>query len=199
MGGFHAASWNQQCDPAALWRSIDTSDEAPTPTFQPHSSFLTFESAERNREDASMIPPFAFSGGGLIAVLDSIKKIGSALHNQDGASAECQRLVQNLHALQLIFQCLEALENNGVNQSYMDAVQAEADKSLKLLSELLQNVARSEKRLKSTAPVGTNPGNPEKLQLPTTTLEELSKLQSDINLEIAKMNLSTATGIEQLM
>ena len=101
-----------------------------------------------------MIPPFGLSGGGLIAGLDSIKNIGRALHNQDSASAECQRLIQNLHALQLAFQCVEALENNGVNQSYIDAVQAEVDKSLKLLGELFQNVAKPEKRLESAASAG---------------------------------------------
>ena len=99
-----------------------------------------------------MITPFGFSGGGLIAVLDSIKRIGKALHNQDGASAECRRLTQNLHALQLIFHCLETLESSDANQSCMDAVQAEANKSLKLLSELLQNVAISEKHLATGSP-----------------------------------------------
>jgi hypothetical protein len=146
-----------------------------------------------------MIPPFGFTGGGIIAVLDSIKKLSKAVHDQDSASAECQRLIQNLHALQLIFKCLEALENNGVNQNYMDAVQVEADKSLKLLSELLQNVAKSEKRLESTASAGTVSGVSRKAQLPFSATEELSRLQSDINMEIEKMNLSTATGVEQLM
>jgi hypothetical protein len=146
-----------------------------------------------------MIPPFGFSGGGLIAVLDSIKNIGRVLYNQDSASAECQRLIQNLHALQLTFQCVEALENNDVNQSYMDVVQVEVDKSLKLLSELLQNVAKSEKRLESTASAGIVSGDLRKARQPISVTEELSRLHSDINMEIGKMNLSTATGVEHLM
>ena len=146
-----------------------------------------------------MIPPFGFSGGGLIAVLDSIKKIGKAVHDDDGASAECRRLIQNLHALQLIFQCLESLELSGVNQSHMNAVQTAADKSLKLLSELLQNVTKSEKSLGSTASAGTISWDPRKEQGPTTVMNELSSLQSDIKMNIEEMNLSTALGVEQLM
>jgi hypothetical protein len=126
-----------------------------------------------------MIPPFGLSGGGLIAGLDSIKNIGRALHNQDSASAECQRLIQNLHALQLAFQCVEALENNGVNQSYIDAVQAEVDKSLKLLGELFQNVAKPEKRLESAASAGIVSGDLRKARQPISVMEELSRLHSD--------------------
>jgi DNA-binding phage protein len=146
-----------------------------------------------------MIPPFGFTEGAIIAVLDSIKKLGNAVHGQDSASAECQRLTQNIHALQLIFKCLEALENNDVNQTYMDAVQVEADKSMKHLSELLQNVAQSEKMLEAAAASGSLSGDPKKGQQPTSATEELSRLHSVVNMEIEKMNSSTATGVEQLM
>jgi vacuolar-type H+-ATPase catalytic subunit A/Vma1 len=138
-----------------------------------------------------MITPFGFSGGGLIAVLDSIKKIGKALDDQDAASAECRRLTQNLHALQLIFHCLETLESSDANQSCMNAVQAEADKSLKLLTQILQNVAQSEKHL--------SPRGRKILESPFRVTKELSRLQADINMEIQKMNSSTANGLEQLM
>jgi len=73
----------------------------------------------------------------------------------------------------------------------MDAVQAEANKSLKLLSELLQNVARSEKHLAA--------GIRKNLESPFRGTKKLSRLQANINLEIQKMNSSTANGLEQLM
>jgi hypothetical protein len=70
---------------------------------------------------------------------------------------------------------VEALENNDVNQSYMDVVQVEVDKSLKLLSELLQNVAKSEKRLESTASAGIVSGDLRKARQPISVTEELSR------------------------
>jgi hypothetical protein len=146
-----------------------------------------------------MTPSFGLTGGDLITVLDSIKDIGKAVHDLDGASAECQRLVQPLHALQLIFQCLESLDSDDLNQSHMSLVQAEADKFLRLLSELLQSDAKSATHLESTASTRTIPGESRRAQWPLAVTEKLSRLQSGINLKIEKMNLSAAKGVEQSM
>jgi hypothetical protein len=81
----------------------------------------------------------------------------------------------------------------------LDAVQVEVDKSLKLLGELFQNVAKSEKRLESAASARIVSGDLRKAQQPISITEELSRLHSDINMEIERMNLSTATGVEHLM
>jgi hypothetical protein len=40
------------------------------------------------------VPPFGFSVGDFIAVIDLLQKVGKALHSQNGVSAEYQRLIQ---------------------------------------------------------------------------------------------------------
>jgi hypothetical protein len=196
---FHAASWNHMrprkiCGGALIcWTRL-----------QPPHLTLFFLLNLRHRwhrylEDTRMTPSFGLTGGDLITVLDSVKDIGKAVHDLDGASAECQRLVQPLHALQLIFQCLESLDSDDLNQSHMSLVQAEADKFLRLLSELLQSDAKSATHLESTASTRTIPGESRRAQWPLAVTEKLSRLQSGINLKIEKMNLSAAKGVEQSM
>jgi hypothetical protein len=123
-----------------------------------------------------MAPSFELPGGDIISALDSVKSIGKAVQDEDGTSAKCQRLVQHLHALQIIFQCLEYLESNDLNQSHIDVAQAEADRFLKLLTELLQNGATSEKNLQTVASVGSISGDQKKAPLPITVTEKLSRL-----------------------
>lgn len=94
-----------------------------------------------------VIPPFGFSVGDFISVINLVQIVGKALHDQDGASAEYQRLVQNLQTFQLIFQHLEGLDSSEVNRSHVNAIKAQAHESLKPLNEFLKNVAKYEKRL----------------------------------------------------
>jgi hypothetical protein len=141
-----------------------------------------------------VVPPFGFSVGDIITVLDLVKKIGKALHDQDGASTEYQRLIQNLQALQLIFQYLEGLESNEANRSHVNAIQAQAHLALKPLNDFLKGIAKYEKRLGSAASGGVLLGGARKAQWAITVTEELSRLQSNISMEIEKMNLLVGVG-----
>ena len=145
-----------------------------------------------------MAPSFGLLGGDIISALDSIQSIGKAVQDEDGTLAKYQRLVQHLHALQITFQCLEYLEWNDLNQSHIDVAQAEADRFLKLLTELLQNGATSEKNLQSVASVGSISGHQRKAPLPITVAEKLSRLQSCISTRIEQLKSLTTTDGEQL-
>jgi hypothetical protein len=148
-----------------------------------------------------MTSPLGLPGGDIISALDSIKSICKALQDEDGVSAKYQRLVQHLHALQIILQYLEYLEyleSNDLNQNHIDVVQAEADKFLKLLTKLLQNGATSEKNMQSEASVGSISGEQKKAPLPITVTEKLSRLQSDISTRIEQLKSLTTTGGDQL-
>jgi hypothetical protein len=147
-----------------------------------------------------MAPSFGLPGGDIISALDWINSIRKAVQDEDGASAQCQRLVQRLHALQITFQCLECLEcleSNALNQSHIDGVQAEADMSLKLLTELLQNGATSENKLQSVASVGSISQEQKKAPLPITVTEKLSRLQSGISTRIEHLKSLITTGGDQ--
>ncbi len=144
-----------------------------------------------------MASSFGLPGGDIISALDSIKSIGKAVQDEDGAPAQCQRLVQHLHALQIIFRCLEYLESNALNQSHIVVVQAEADRFLKLLTELSQNGATSEKNLQFVASVGSISGEQKKAPLPITVTEKLSRLQSGISTRIEHLKSLISTGGNQ--
>jgi hypothetical protein len=170
-------------NPAALGRSINRLDQASTTTITTHF-FLSSSFKFGHREVTSMIPLLDFSGGNpIIQALDSIK----SSNKEYGVSAESQRLIQNLHALQVIYQCLEHLESTGLNDSHMKAVQMEADKSMNLLNELLRNSGNRDELLEPIALAATK------------SMERLSRLQSDVNSNIGKMDLSAATDVEALM
>jgi len=141
-----------------------------------------------------VVPLFGFSVGDFISVINMVQKVGKALHDQDGASAEYQRLIQNIQALQLIFQHLEGLDSSDVNRSYINAIQAQAHESLKPLNEFLKNIAKYEKRLGSVATGGRVLGSARKAQWVVTVAEEITKLQSNIGLEVEKMNLLLSVG-----
>jgi hypothetical protein len=144
-----------------------------------------------------MAPSFGLSEGDIISALDWIKSIGKAVQDEDGASAQCQRLVQHLHALHITFQCLEYLESNALNQNHIDVVQAEADMFLKLLTELLQNGATSENNLQSVASVRSISQEQKKALLPIIVTEKLSRLQSGISTRIEHLKSLITTGGDQ--
>jgi hypothetical protein len=144
-----------------------------------------------------MAPSFGLPGGDIISALDWIKSIGKAVQDEDGASAQCQRLVQHLHALHITFQCLEYLESNALNQNHIDVVQAEADMFLKLLTELLQNGATSENNLQSVASVRSISQEQKKALLPIIVTEKLSRLQSGISTRIEHLKSLITTGGDQ--
>lgn len=139
--------------------------------------------------------PSVDSAGGIITILDSIKHLGKWLPDRPGASAESQRLIRNLHALQLILHCLDNLESTSLNESYVKAVQAEADSSMKLLSELLLSTGKCHK----PESMETIAANSKSAQCSIASMDELSRLQSEINIKIEEMNLSATTGVERLM
>jgi hypothetical protein len=144
-----------------------------------------------------MAPSFGLPGGDIISALDSVKILGNAVQDEYGTSAKYQGLVQRLHALQIIFQCLEYLESNDLNQSHIDVAQAESDRFLKLLTELLQNSATSEKNLQSVASVGSISGDQKMAPLPITITEKLSRLQWGISARIEQLKSLTTTGGDQ--
>jgi hypothetical protein len=141
-----------------------------------------------------VVPTFGFSVGDFIAVIDLVQKVGKALHGQNGASAEYQRLIQNIQTLRLIFQHLECLNLDETNRSLVNAIQAQAHESVKPLNEFLKNVAKYEKRLGQAPTGGGLLGGVRKAQWAVTIRDELSKLQSIINLEVEKMNLLMGIG-----
>jgi hypothetical protein len=69
-----------------------------------------------------VVPPFGFSVEDFISVINLVQKVGKAPHNQHSASAEYQCLIQNLQALQLIFQHLEDLDLSEVNWTYLNTI-----------------------------------------------------------------------------
>lgn len=125
-----------------------------------------------------------------------MRKIGKTLQDQHGAPTEYQRLLQNLQALQFIFQHLDRLDDSESNRRYLDSIKAEATRSLEPLNEFLMSIAKYEKRL-GTAPQGRRLfGRTRKAQWAVTVANEISKLQSSISKEVDKMNL--LMSVEQL-
>ena len=59
-----------------------------------------------------MVPAFGFSVGNFIAANWLFVRIKKAFENYKGASAEYQQLIQNIEALQLIFNYFQTLEFN---------------------------------------------------------------------------------------
>ncbi len=139
-------------------------------------------------------PPFGFSVGDFIAIIDLVQKVGKALHGQHGASAEYQRLVRNLQSLKLIFQYLKYLDQDEANRSLVNGIQAQAHEALKPLNDFLRKVAKYEKRLGLAPADGMISGSVRKAQWAITMEEEISKLQLYITLEVEKMNLLMSVG-----
>jgi hypothetical protein len=102
--------------------------------------------------------------------------------------------VQNLQALQVIFQYLEGLESSEENRCHVNAIQVQASQSLKPLNEFLKNVSKYEKRLGSAAQGGKVLSNARKAQWAVTIEEEVSKLQDCLGREVDKMNLLMGVG-----
>ncbi len=53
--------------------------------------------------------PFPSPNDGFVDVISQVQRVGKALQSHNGASAETQRLLHQLQALQLILQHIEGL------------------------------------------------------------------------------------------
>lgn len=76
----------------------------------------------------------------------------------------------------------------------MNAIQAQAHLALKSSNDFLKSIAKYEKRLGAAASGGMLLGGARKAQWAITVTEELSRLQSNVSLEIEKMNLLMGVG-----
>jgi hypothetical protein len=94
-----------------------------------------------------MVPAFGFSVGDFIAAGRLLVRVKQASHDQQGASAQYQHLIQNIKALQTIFNYLQTLESDEATQGLVDAIRKQAAISLEPLKVFVDRVEKYDKRL----------------------------------------------------
>ena len=137
---------------------------------------------------------FASPIDGFVDVISQVQRVGKALQDHNGASAETQRLLHRLQALQLIFEHVEGLEASEANQALIDAIQTQAQSSLIPLDDFLKAISKYEKRLRAPSRGIRSFGITRKAHWNVAVANEVSKLQSTISSEVEKMNMLIGIG-----
>jgi hypothetical protein len=77
-----------------------------------------------------MVPAFGFSVGDFIAAGRLLVKVKQAFDDHKGASAQYQQLIQNIEALQIIFNYVQTLESDDTTRGLVNAIGTQAALSL---------------------------------------------------------------------
>jgi len=73
-----------------------------------------------------MAVPFVFSMGDFLAAIELTIRIGKALRESSGATAECRLVLQDLHLLRQMLELLQSLQPAGTGSSYLNAIRGTA-------------------------------------------------------------------------
>jgi hypothetical protein len=141
-----------------------------------------------------MVPAFGFSVGDFIAAGRLLVKVKQAFHDQQGASAQYQHLIQNIEALQTIFNYLQTLESDEATRGLVNGIRAQAAISLQPLKVFVDSVEKYDKRL-GVRSIGRGTGaKARQAQWAVMVAEEVPKVLSVVSLEVQKMNLLLTVG-----
>ena len=141
-----------------------------------------------------MLPPFGFSVGNFIAAAELLSKVKRAFHDHHGASAEYQQLVQQVEALQMIFEYLQTLDSDESARGLVNAIRAQAAVSLQPLRLFLESIEKYDKTLGARNVAGGLGVRARQAQWALSVTKEVPKLLDTISLEIQKMNLMLGMG-----
>jgi hypothetical protein len=146
-----------------------------------------------------MVPVFGFSAGDFIAAGRLLIRSKKAFEDHKGASSEYQQLIQNLEALQLIFNHLQTLESDDTVRDLVNAVRTQASLPLRPLQVFVGSVEKYDKRLGVGGVGGSGAGGgtrakARQAQWAVMVAEEVPKMLSVVASEVQKINLLLPAG-----
>ena len=142
---------------------------------------------------------FGFSIGDFLAVGTLIKDICRCLQDNKGSAAEYQELLRELECLQRALCHLDKLQNGSLPTTTLDSIKYAALSCRHPLKQFLRKIQKYDTSLGIWRKDGAVKNTLNKLRWGFVEKEEVSKLQSYINIHIGTINILLAEhGLEKL-